>query len=88
MRRPSALLTVTLAVALSACTLEEAAPEVETFQLEVHGRYVHSAGYVTRVLAAAGLTPRIGRAILRNESGLPVGGLVIRAARRSGDERD
>jgi predicted TPR repeat methyltransferase len=68
-------------------TVEEAAPDTESFHLEVHGRYNHAAPYVESVLTAAGLTPHVGRAVLRNESGLPVAGLVIRAEKRSGDDR-
>lgn len=69
-------------------TLEEADAGIGTFQLEVHGRYNHAADYVERVLTAAGLAPRMERAILRNESGLPVAGLVVRAARGPGDDRE
>lgn len=68
-------------------TLEEAAPATETFHLEVHGRYNHAAPYVESVLTSAGLAPHLGRAVLRNESGLPVAGLVIRAQKRRGDDR-
>jgi predicted TPR repeat methyltransferase len=67
-------------------TVEEADPATETFHLEVHGRYNHAAPYVEAVLTAAGLVPHIDRAVLRNESGLPVGGLVVRATRPAGDE--
>lgn len=67
-------------------TVEEADPGVEGFQLEVHGRYNHAAGYVERTLASAGLRPDIERATLRNESGLPVAGLVIRATKPAGDD--
>ena len=63
-------------------TVEEAAPSTETFHLEVHGRYNHAASYVERVLGAAGLTTHIDRDVLRNESGLPVKGLVVRARKR------
>ena len=68
-------------------TLEEAAPETETFHLEVHGRYNHAAPYVEAVLTAAGLTPHVGHAVLRNESGLPVQGLVVRARKGARGDR-
>ena len=54
-------------------------PTTETFHLEVHGRYCHAAPYVARVLSEAGLAPHIDRDVLRNESGRPVAGLVVRA---------
>ena len=68
-------------------TVEEAEPATETFHLEVHGRYNHAAPYVEQVLGAAGLTPHVDRAVLRNESGLPVAGLVVRARKATGDDR-
>lgn len=67
-------------------TVEEAEPGVETFHLQVHGRYCHAEAYVAGVLSAAGLRPEVGRAVLRNESGMPVHGLVVRACRQ-GDDR-
>jgi predicted TPR repeat methyltransferase len=54
----------------------ETAPD---HQLQTHGRYAHSRPYVERVLAANGLSVMIGEAELRLESGVPVGGLVVRA---------
>ena len=68
-------------------TVEEAEPATDTFHLEVHGRYNHAAPYVERVLASAGLTSHIDRAVLRNESGLPVAGLVVRARKATGSDR-
>ncbi|AMY08120.1 putative S-adenosylmethionine-dependent methyltransferase [Luteitalea pratensis] len=68
-------------------TVEESKPATDTFHLEVHGRYNHAATYVEAVLGAAGLTPHIDRAVLRNESGLPVAGLVVRARKAMGDDR-
>lgn len=68
-------------------TLEEAEPATDTFHLEVHGRYNHAAPYAERVMTAAGLTPHLDRAVLRNESGLPVAGLVVRATKGTGDDR-
>ena len=67
-------------------TVEESEPDVEGFELEVHGRYNHAASYVERVLANAGLRSEIGRATLRNESGLPVAGLVVRAAKTAASD--
>jgi predicted TPR repeat methyltransferase len=68
-------------------TLEAASADSGTFHLEVHGRYNHAEPYVRRVLEDAGLTPVIGRAVLRNESGLPVHGLVVRAGKPMGGSR-
>src|SRR5688572_6667937 len=63
-------------------TVEEAdAEHADTYALQPHGRYTHGSVYVERLLAAAGLQPFIGRAELRMESGLPVAGLVVRAAK-------
>jgi predicted TPR repeat methyltransferase len=64
-------------------TLEEASdPETSTTHaLQPHGRYTHGAAYVERLLLEAGLDPHIGRAELRLESGVPVAGLVVRAAK-------
>jgi predicted TPR repeat methyltransferase len=49
------------------------------YQLEQHGRYSHTEGYVRRLLVDLGLQPEIAHAQLRMESGVPVAGLVIRA---------
>jgi predicted TPR repeat methyltransferase len=64
-------------------TVEEATePEqARSHSLRPHGRYTHGAEYVRQVLAAAGLDPHIDRAELRLESGIPVPGLVVRAAK-------
>ena len=51
------------------------------YELETHGRYVHTFEYVDAVLRRVGFRPVIARADLRMESGLPVAGLVVRAAR-------
>jgi predicted TPR repeat methyltransferase len=51
------------------------------YRLELHGRYSHSREYVERLLTGAGLVPEIVEAELRMESGTPVAGLVIRAAK-------
>jgi len=53
------------------------------YRLELHGRYSHARGYVERLLAGAGLACEIAHADLRMESGTPVAGLVIRAAKLS-----
>jgi predicted TPR repeat methyltransferase len=67
-------------------TVEEAtAPELAaSHSLRPHGRYTHGAGYVQQVLTDAGLVPHIERADLRLESGIPVPGLVVRAAKPTG----
>jgi predicted TPR repeat methyltransferase len=64
-------------------TVEEATePEfVSTYSLRPHGRYTHGEPYVRRVLTDVGLQPHIERGELRLESGLPVAGLVVRAAK-------
>ncbi|MDQ2104524.1 hypothetical protein [Azospirillum isscasi] len=47
-----------------------------------HGRYAHTEGHVRECLAAAGLTVRrLAPDTLRHESGAPVAGLVVVAAR-------
>ena len=64
-------------------TVEEAVDPVnaDRYVLQPHGRYNHGAAYVERLLAGAGLQPTFDRAELRMESGVPVPGLVVRAAR-------
>lgn len=64
-------------------TVEEAVePDMtDTYLIQPHGRFNHGIGYVERLLTGAGLTPSIGRAELRMESGVPVAGLVVRAAK-------
>jgi predicted TPR repeat methyltransferase len=64
-------------------TVEEAvdAANADSYLIQPHGRYNHGATYVERLLSAAGLQPSIARAELRLESGVPVPGLVVRAAR-------
>jgi predicted TPR repeat methyltransferase len=64
-------------------TVEEAADAefADTYSLRPHGRYTHGEVYVRRVLTDAGLQPHIERGELRLESGLPVAGLVVRAAK-------
>jgi predicted TPR repeat methyltransferase len=54
------------------------------YRLELHGRYSHTRGYVERLLTGAGLVSEIVEAELRMESGTPVAGLVIRAAKSPG----
>ena len=74
--RPGGLLIFTLEHDVAA-----AAPD---YHLETHGRYTHAQPYIERLLAENGLTPEIGHAELRLESGVPVAGLVIRARLRQG----
>lgn len=61
---------------------EDAAPD--GYVLETHGRFAHTPAYATSALRQAGLEPVLVRAELRMESGAPVQGLVIRAARGTG----
>jgi predicted TPR repeat methyltransferase len=75
--RPGGLLIFTLEHAVGEEALE--------YRLELHGRYVHARAYVERVLAGVGLHADIAYADLRLEAGVPVAGLVIRAAKRAGD---
>jgi predicted TPR repeat methyltransferase len=51
------------------------------YRLELHGRYSHTREYVERAILAAGLQPSLVTADLRMESGTPVAGLVVRAAK-------
>ena len=51
------------------------------YRLELHGRYSHAQAYVERLLASSGLQSKIMHAELRMEAGVPVPGLVIRAAK-------
>ena len=61
---------------------EEAEPELaQSYRIQPHGRYTHGAGYVERCSASADWSQHIGRAELRMEAGLPVAGLVVRAAK-------
>jgi predicted TPR repeat methyltransferase len=64
-------------------TVEEALePDLaSSWALCRHGRYWHGAEYVTRLLADVGLEPHVTRGELRHESGLPVAGLIVRAAK-------
>jgi len=67
-------------------TVEETTePELAaSYALRPHGRYTHGEPYVRRVLIEAGLDSHIERGELRLESGLPVAGLVVRAAKPAG----
>jgi predicted TPR repeat methyltransferase len=62
-------------------TLEHAAEEGIAHRLEIHGRYSHGRAYIERLLASAGLQPKMVEAELRMEAGAPVRGLVVRAAK-------
>jgi predicted TPR repeat methyltransferase len=76
--RPGGVLIFTLEHGVS--------PSAPDYHLETHGRYTHARPYVERLLELNGLTPEIGQAELRMESGVPVAGLVVRA--RKGDRVD
>lgn len=67
----------------AAFTLEHAvgATNGVDYRLEFHGRYSHARPYVETLLSAAGLRTHIERAELRMEGGIPVAGLVVRAAK-------
>lgn len=72
--RPGGLLVFTVE--------EETSPElVRSHALQPHGRYTHGAEYIERLLADVGLVPHIDRGELRLEAGIPVAGLVVRAAK-------
>jgi len=71
--RPSGLLVFTLEHAVGGDNID--------YRLELHGRYSHSLAYVNRVLAQSGLTADADSAELRNEAGVPVAGLVVRATK-------
>ena len=61
----------------------EALPEGDgaAYQLQPHGRYAHKRGYVSAMLAQAGLNERVLRAeTLRLEAGKPVGGWLVAAS--------
>jgi predicted TPR repeat methyltransferase len=64
-------------------TVEEAlaGDGTATYTLQPHGRYTHRLEYVEQVLVGAGLHPGVSRAELRLERGIPVNGLVVRAAK-------
>jgi len=64
-------------------TLEHlVAPDANVdYRLEPHGRYSHARAYVERILAGVDLAAVFAHADLRMESGAPVAGLVIRAAK-------
>lgn len=64
-------------------TLEKAADDVpEGFTIGTHGRYSHSAAYVRDQLGAAGFRiPLMVSEVLRQESGEPVAGLLVLAAK-------
>jgi predicted TPR repeat methyltransferase len=51
------------------------------YRLELHGRYSHSRTYVEQLLMSSRLQPTIVQAELRLEAGVPVPGLVVRAAK-------
>jgi len=71
--RPSGLLVFTLEHAVGEDNID--------YRLELHGRYSHTLAYVKRVLTQSGLTAEAAPAELRNEAGVPVAGLVVRATK-------
>lgn len=63
-------------------TVEDGADQPEEYRLQFHGRYAHRADYVERMLENAGFAEiRIAKAVVRNETGVPVAGLVFAANR-------
>jgi predicted TPR repeat methyltransferase len=64
-------------------TLEHAVGDSASvdFRLELHSRYSHSRAYVEELLMSSGLQSTIVQAELRLEAGVPVPGLVVRAAK-------
>jgi predicted TPR repeat methyltransferase len=64
--------------------LDDDAAAPAEFRLIPQGRYSHARAYVEHVLTQAKLRPHIVRAELRMEGGLPVAGLVVRAAKAAG----
>ena len=65
-------------------TLEHAVGDnVVNYRLEAHGRYSHAPVYVEPLLSSFGLPSKILQAELRMEAGVPVPGLLIRAAKRA-----
>ena len=62
-------------------TLEHAVGDGVAHRLEMHGRYSHGRAFVEQLLASTGLQPKIIEAELRMEAGVPVRGLVVRAAK-------
>jgi predicted TPR repeat methyltransferase len=70
-----------LVVTMEAC--EE--PSDRGFKLHHHGRYAHSAEYVKRTLASAGLALHSTEAVvLRKEGGQPVAGMLVTATLAKG----
>ncbi len=68
-----------------AFTVEHLEEGAAPHRVATHGRYAHRDGYVRTALAAAGLTlVHLGYDTLRMESGLPVAGLVVLAAKPAG----
>ena len=63
-------------------TVEEAKDDDAGHRLNPHGRYSHGRSYVRRVLEDAGLAAiEMDAAVLRQEGGKPVDGLVVTARR-------
>jgi predicted TPR repeat methyltransferase len=61
-----------------AFTLERRDDDEPDYRLEEHGRYSHTANYVRRIAAEAGLAiAALDHAVPRNEGGVPVAGLVV-----------
>jgi predicted TPR repeat methyltransferase len=63
-------------------TVERLDDPAETSRLQPHGRYAHAPAYVTQALQAAGLQVLpLDAAVLRQEGGQPVHGMVATARR-------
>jgi predicted TPR repeat methyltransferase len=65
-------------------SVEELPTDTGGYVLLEHGRYAHSASYLSQALAQAGLVSGVPRrAVLRSERGAPVHGLVSSARRQA-----
>ncbi|MEN8151506.1 MAG: methyltransferase, partial [Planctomycetota bacterium] len=63
-------------------TLEVGADDGPGFELQGHGRYRHSEGYVRESVGSAGFELRdLQRCVLRTEGGKKVGGFAVTARR-------
>lgn len=60
----------------------EAHDGAEAYVLRESRRYAHSEPHLAALLREAGFVARIGRAVLRQDRGTPIRGLVVHAAKR------